>query len=193
MKLHFLSLTVIAMFITIQGASAENLRIDIEGVYFVDSEDSECFGSAERELPVALNLVVDESKGIHLPKGAPLIDGQAAATQMLALPGEAVIAASAAFGDIHWDEANLKEVLPRSDLGFRPTVILLGNLKSDAVQAFIRFSDESCALSINYLKCDGDCTLIDDNWATDLRTGSRRGELSSLSVAVSRTGALAQD
>jgi hypothetical protein len=112
---------------------------------------------------------------------------------MLVLPKEAVITASAALGDIHWSEADLVGVLPRSDLGFRPSVILMGDLQSEAVKAFVIIHDENRgALQVSYMKCDGGCALVDNGRATDLRTGSR-GKLGNLNLTVSRSDALAQN
>lgn len=192
MKLHCFSLTAIALFTMIPVVSAENLRIEVKGVYVPDSNARESFGVAGSALPVVLRLIVDESKGFYLPKGTPLIDGQEVGIETLVLPKEAVISASAALGDVHWDEANLMDVLPRSDLGFRPSVILMGDLKSGAVKAYVIFQNENRrALQVSYMKCDGGCELVDDAWTTDLRTGSRE-KVENVKVTISRSEALAQ-
>src|SRR5690606_24863097 len=143
MKLHCFSLTAIALFTMIPVVSAENLRIEVKGVYVSDSNARECFGVAGSALPVVLRLIVDESKGFYLPKGTPLIDGKEVGIETFVFPKEAVISASAALGDIHWGEANLMDVLPRSDLGFRPSVILMGDLETEAVKAYVIFRNQN--------------------------------------------------
>jgi hypothetical protein len=173
--------------------SAEEVRIEVTGVYAKDSNFGESFGSLEEELPIAMSLLIDESHGFYLPAGTPLMDGQPVAIDTLVLPKEAVVSASASLGDIRWSEADLV-TLPRSDLGFRPAVLLMGDLQGDSVKAFAIVSSENLGrLSLTHLKCDdGGCMLDDGAWATDSRTGSR-GQVGNLSVTVSQRETLVNE
>src|SRR5690606_5463386 len=101
MKLHCFSLTAIALFTMIPVVSAENVRIEVKGVYLPDSNARESFVVAGSALPVVLRLIVDESKGFYLPQRTHLIDGKDIWLEIRVLPKQVVISASAALGDMH--------------------------------------------------------------------------------------------
>lgn len=163
---------------------ADELQVEVTGVFIRHEQYDESFGRAESELPFSVSLVIDESQGVYLPRGAPLVDGQPIAEDTLVLPQSAVLSLIATLGDVGWTESNLGP-LPRSDLGFRPAVMLMGDLDGDSVRIFCALVDrEDGMLSLSRLVCpDSGCTLDDGGFAQDFVTGSS-GSIGRLAVIV---------
>ena len=166
-------------------AKAEELLVEVSGVFAKYPKFGESFGSYESELPVSVQLLIDESQGYYLPAGTPLIDGQAVAEDSLILPASAVVSLTATLGNGQWTESNIQP-LPRSDLGFRPGVILMGDIDSNSVKIFCALlNDDIGMLSLTRLACpDSGCVLDDGGFGRDFRTDSS-GSISQLAVTVS--------
>lgn len=163
---------------------ADELQVEVTGVFVRDEQYDESFGRSESGLQLSVSLVIDESQGVYLPRGAPLIDGQTVAEDALVLPQTAVLSLIATLGDVGWTESNLGP-LPRSDLGFRPAVILMGDLDGDSVKIFCALVDgEGGMLSLSRLAClDSGCTLVDGGFGQDFVSGSA-GSIGRLAVIV---------
>lgn len=189
--MKFLSYLFVAvtLYVVVAGsdARADQLRIEISGVYTKDPKFGESFGSLEAALPISVSLVINESQGLYLPKGTPLMTGQPIAEDGLIIPASGVISLSAEVGDLRWNESDLSP-LPESDAGIRPAVILMGDLQSDSVKIYCSVARaHEGALSLTHLVCDGSgCTLDNGAWGHDIRTGSH-GKLSDLSASINRS------
>jgi hypothetical protein len=166
-------------------ARAEQLLIEVSGIFEADTESSESFGSYESKQPFSVQLLVDESQGHYLPAGTPFIDGQAVAEDSLILPVSAVVSLKATLGNGQWTESNIR-ALPRSDLEYRPAVILMGDIDSNSVKVFCALvNDEIGMLSLTRLAClDSGCILDDGGFGRDFLSDSS-GSISQLIVTVS--------
>jgi hypothetical protein len=166
-------------------ARAEQLLIEVSGIFEADTESSESFGSYESKQPFSVQLLVDESQGHYLPAGTPFIDGQAVAEDSLILPVSAVVSLKATLGNGQWTESNIR-ALPRSDLEYRPAVILMGDVDSNSVKVFCALvNDEIGMLSLTRLAClDSGCILDDGGFGRDFLSDSS-GSISQLIVTVS--------
>jgi hypothetical protein len=166
-------------------ARAEQLLIEVSGIFEADTESSESFGSYESKQPFSVQLLVDESQGHYLPAGTPFIDGQAVAEDSLILPVSAVVSLKATLGNGQWTESNIR-ALPRSDLEYSPAVILMGDIDSNSVKVFCALvNDEIGMLSLTRLAClDSGCILDDGGFGRDFLSDSS-GSISQLIVTVS--------
>jgi hypothetical protein len=166
-------------------ARAEQLLIEVSGIFEKDSKIGESFGSYESNQPFSVQLLVDESQGHYLPAGTPFIDGQAVAEDSLILPASAVVSLKATLGNGQWTESNIR-ALPRSDLEYRPAVILMGDIDSNSVKVFCALvNDEIGMLSLTRLAClDSGCILDDGGFGRDFLSDSS-GSISQLIVTVS--------
>jgi hypothetical protein len=165
-------------------ARAEQLLIEVSGIFEKDSKIGESFGSYESNQPFSVQLLVDESQGHYLPAGTPFIDGQAVAEDSLILPASAVVSLKATLGNSQWTESNIR-ALPRSDLEYRPAVILMGDIDSNSVKIFCALvNDEIGMLSLTRLAClDSGCILDDGGFGRDFLSDSS-GSISQLAVKV---------
>ena len=165
-------------------ARAEQLLIEVSGIFEKDSKIGESFGSFESKQPFSVQLLVDESQGHYLPAGTPFIDGQAVAEDSLILPASAVVSLKATLGNGQWTESNIQP-LPRSDLEYRPAVILMGDIDSNSLKIFCALvNDEIGMLSLTRLAClDSGCILDDGGFGRDFLSDSS-GSISQLIVKV---------
>lgn len=166
------------------SAIADKLQVEVTGVFIRDAQYNESFGRTEPEIPFSVSIVIDESEGVYLPRGAPLIDGQLIAEDALVMPQTAVLSLIATLGEAQWTESDLGP-LPRSDLGFRPAVILMGDFDTDSVKIFCALVDgEDGMLSLSRLVCqDSGCTLDDGGFGRDFGASSS-GSIGRLAVVV---------
>ena len=166
-------------------ARAEQLLIEVSGIFEADTKNGESFGSYESKQPLSVQLLVDESRGNYLTAGTPFIDGQAVAEDSLILPVSAVVSLKATLGNGQWTESNIQP-LPGRDLEYRPAVILMGDIDSNSVKIFCALvNDEIGMLSLSRLAClDSGCILDDGGFGRDFLSDSS-GSISLLTVTVS--------
>ena len=165
-------------------ATAEQLLIEVSGIFEADTKNVESFGSFEPKQPFSVQLLVDESRGHYLPAGTPFIDGQAVAEDSLILPASAIVSLKATLGNGQWTESNIR-ALPRSDLEYRPAVMLMGHIASSSVKIFCALvNDEIGMLSLTRLAClDSGCILDDGGFARDFLSDSS-GSINQLAITV---------